>query len=556
MHGALEEGMATQAAAVPDVPEQARVQELDLDRIKVIGDVPRYHAEMRPQATAFEFEGRSTSFADLDRNTNRVANGLVAAGLRKGDRIAYLGKNSDHYFELLLGAGKAGIVTVPVGWRLAPAEMAYIIDDANAKLLFVGPELVEAARGIMERLPQVERVIAMEPEKSGAEWTGYEVWRDAQAAAECGIDVLPSDVFVQLYTSGTTGRPKGAMLTHSNLLSSRLRTAKAGVRMPWNDWGPDDVSLVAMPCAHIGGTGWGLVGLLNGAKGIVAREFDPYKVLDFIEKDRISKMFMVPAALQIVVRQPRARQVDYSCLKYILYGASPIPLDLLRECMEVFGCGFCQQYGMTETTGTIVYLPPEDHDPAGNQRMRAAGLPLPGVEIRICDEQGNVLPPNTVGEVCTRSTSNMDGYWKLDEATAKTIDADGWLRTGDAGYLDDDGYLFIHDRVKDMIISGGENIYPAEVESAVYGHPAVAEVAVIGVPDDKWGEAVKAVVVPKPGMTIDEAEIIAFARTRIAAFKAPKSVDVIEALPRNASGKILRRELREPYWAGKTRMVN
>ena len=267
-------------------------------------------------------------------------------------------------------------------------------------------------------------------------------------------------------------------------------------------------------------------------------------------------MFMVPAALQIVVRQPRARQVDYSRMKYILYGASPIPLDLLRECMEVFGCGFCQQYGMTETTGTIVYLPPEDHDPAGNQRMRAAGLPLPGVEIKVVDADGNEVPRGEVGEVATRSYANMAGYWKLDEATASTIGSDGWLRTGDAGYMDEDGYLFIHDRVKDMIISGGENVYPAEVESAVYGHPAVAEVAVIGVPDEKWGEAVKAVVVPKPGMTIDPDEIIAFARSRIAAFKAPKSIDVIAALPRNASGKILRRELRAPYWAGKTRQVN
>jgi long-chain acyl-CoA synthetase len=344
------------------------------------------------------------------------------------------------------------------------------------------------------------------------------------------------------------------MLTHDNLLAGRkLSMANP---MPWNDWGPDDISLVAMPVAHIGGTGWGLVGLVNGAKGVVAREFDPLKVLDYIEHDKVSKMFMVPAAMQIVVRQPRARQVDYSRLKYILYGASPIPLDLLRECMEVFGCGFCQQYGMTETTGTIVYLPPEDHDPAGNQRMRAAGLPLPGVEIRVVDADGNEVPRGEVGEVASRSYANMAGYWKLDEATAATIAADGWLRTGDAGYMDADGYLYIHDRVKDMIITGGENVYPAEVESAVYGHPSVAEVAVIGVPDDKWGEAVKAVVVPKPGMTIDADEIIAFARTRIAAFKAPKSVDIIPALPRNASGKILRRELRDPYWAGKTRKVN
>jgi acyl-CoA synthetase (AMP-forming)/AMP-acid ligase II len=522
---------------------------VDFNALMTLGDVTRAHAAERPDATAFEFEGRRTSFAALDAHTNQVAHALAAAGVRQGQRIAYLGKNSDHYFELLLGAAKAGVVMVPVGWRLAPPEIAFIVDNAEAQMLFVGGEFAELAAATPELAAKT--VIAMEP---GSRWPTYEAWRDAQPATEPDVTVLSTDVTVQLYTSGTTGKPKGAMLTHDNLLTGR----KLGKLhpMPWNDWGPEDVSLVAMPVAHIGGTGWGLVGLVNGARGIVAREFDPLKVLDFIEHDRVSKMFMVPAALQIVVRQPRARQVDYSRMKYILYGASPIPLDLLRECMEVFGCGFCQQYGMTETTGTIVYLPPEDHDPAGNNRMRAAGLPLPGVEICVLGADGERLPPGEVGEVATRSYANMAGYWKLDDATKATIAPDGWLRTGDAGYMDEDGYLFIHDRVKDMIISGGENVYPAEVESAVYGHPAVAEVAVIGVPDDKWGEAVKAVVVAKPGMTIDPDDIIAFARSRIAAFKVPKSVDVIDALPRNASGKILRRELREPYWAGKTRMVN
>jgi long-chain acyl-CoA synthetase len=522
---------------------------VDFNALETLGDVPRLHAAERPDAIALEFEGRLTSYAALDAHTNQVAHALAAAGVGKGQRIAYLGKNSDQYFELLLGAAKAGVVMVPVGWRLAPPEVAFIVDNAEAQILFVGGEFTDRVAATPELASRT--IIAME---AGSRWPTYEAWRDAQPATEPGVTVDPGDVTVQLYTSGTTGKPKGAMLTHANLLTGRKLSKQ--YPMPWNDWGPDDISLVAMPVAHIGGTGWGLVGLVNGARGIVAREFDPLKVLDFIERDRVSKMFMVPAALQIVVRQPRARQVDYSRLKYILYGASPIPLDLLRECIEVFGCGFCQQYGMTETTGTIVYLPPEDHDPAGNTRMRAAGLPLPGVELRIIDADGNVLPPNTVGEVATRSYANMAGYWKLDEATKATIAEDGWLRTGDAGYLDEDGYLFIHDRVKDMIISGGENVYPAEVESAVYGHPAVAEVAVIGVPDEKWGEAVKAVVVPKPGMTIDPDDIIAFARTRIAAFKAPKSVDIIEALPRNASGKILRRELREPYWAGKTRRVN
>jgi acyl-CoA synthetase (AMP-forming)/AMP-acid ligase II len=526
---------------------------IDFERMRTLGDVARYHAEARPGAVAFSFEGRETTFADFDRHTNQVANALIAAGLSTGDRVAYVGKNSDWYFELLIGAAKAGVVTTPIGWRLAAPEIAYIVADSDAKLVFVGPELIAHVEDVAAELTHRPVVIAMEPQGAGENQT-FEAWRDAQPDTDPNKPIATSDIAIQLYTSGTTGRPKGAMLTHDNLLAMRREASKTP--LAWNQWGPSDVSLVAMPVAHIGGTGWGLVGLLNGAKGVVAREFDPTKVLDYIEKDRISKMFMVPAALQIVVRLPRAREVDYSRLSYILYGAAPIPLDLLRECMEVFGCGFVQQYGMTETTGTVVYLPPEDHDPAGNKRMRAAGLPMPGVELKVIDEAGNSLPPNTVGEVAVRSASTMKGYWKLDEATAKTIDAEGWLRTGDAGYLDEDGYLFIHDRVKDMIISGGENIYPAEVESAVYGHPHVAEVAVIGVPDDKWGEAVKAVVAPKPGVTPDADDIIAFARTRIAHFKAPKSVDFVAALPRNASGKILRRELRAPYWEGRERQVN
>jgi fatty-acyl-CoA synthase len=517
-----------------------------------LGEVIRLLGEARGAAPAFEFEGRTTSYAELDTHTNQVANGLRAAGLNKDSRVCYLGKNSDHYFEALLGAAKAGAVMAPVNWRLAPPEIVYIINDCKAEALFVGPEFTELARKILPELPTVRLVIAME---GGApEWKSFEAWRDAQSAKAPDVATDYHDVVLQLYTSGTTGRPKGAMLRHSNFIGPRRLPPE---QVPdWNSWTTNDVSLVAMPVFHIGGSGWGLSGVMNGAKGVVAREFDPNRVLDFIERDRITKFFMVPAALQIVVRSPRAREVDYSAIKYIMYGASPIPLELLRECMEVFGCGFVQMYGMTETTGTIVALAPEDHDPKGNERMRSAGKPLPGVEVVVLDENGNRLPPRQVGEIATRSQHNMAGYWNMAEATAKTIDKDGWLRTGDAGYLDEDGYVFIHDRVKDMIISGGENVYPAEVENAIFGHPDIADVAVIGVPDEKWGEAVKAIVVKKPGREPKPEDIIAYARERIAGYKAPKSVDFIEALPRNPSGKILRRELREPYWAGKDRRVN
>jgi long-chain acyl-CoA synthetase len=525
----------------------------EFDAMPTLGDVPRHHAEMRGAQVALSFEGRTTTYAELDRHTNQIANALIAAGVQKGEAIAYLGKNSDHYFELVLGAAKAGAIMAPIGWRLAPSEVAYILDDTQAKLLFVGPELIDCARAAVAEAKTSPSVVALE--QGAHDWATFAHWRDAQPATDPRVEVDPEDTALLLYTSGTTGRPKGVMLTSANLMRSRRKMSE--YQMGWNEWKEGETNLVAMPAAHIGGTGWGLVGLINGVKNVIAREFNPLEVLEFIERERIAKTFMVPAALQFVVRMPRAREIDYSGLTHILYGASPMPVALLQECMEVFGCQFCQQYGMTETTGTIVYLPPQDHDPKGNARMRSAGLPLPGVEIRIIDANGNVLGPNEIGEIATRSMANMKGYWNKPDATRSTVDDEGWLRTGDAGYLDEEGYLFIQDRIKDMIISGAENVYPAEVENAIHGHPHVADVAVIGVPDETWGEAVKAIVVPKPGVEPDAASIIAHARERIAHYKAPKSVDFLDRpLPRNASGKILRRELREPYWAGKERRVN
>lgn len=522
----------------------------NINGIQTLGDIARVHARLRPSATALKFEGRTTTYEMLEAQTNRVAHGLLAAGVAKDDRIGYLAKNTDAFFEILLGGAKIGAVTLPIGWRLAPAEIAYLLDNGEVSILFVGMECGDLARQAIETSGREVRVIELE---CGLQ-NGYVAWRDSHSEADPGISISPADTALQLYTSGTTGRPKGVMLTNSNLLQMWMRAGQAGIDC--YSWADDDVCLVAMPIAHIGGTGWGVVGLLNGAALIILREFDPPTVLGLIEPERITKLFMVPAALNFLIQMPGSRAVDYSRLKLIFYGASPIPLDLLRQSMDVFGCGFCQQYGMTEACGTIVYLPPEDHDPGGNRRMKSAGRAMPGIEIKIIDKEGNTLPFETVGEVATRSTSNMAGYWKNEEATRETLDADGWLRTGDAGYLDEDGYLYIHDRVKDMIISGAENIYPAEVESAMFGHPAIADVAIIGVPDDRWGEAVKAVVVLKPGHEANEAELLAFTRSRIAAFKVPKSVNFVDALPRNPSGKVLKRTLREPYWAGKDRNVN
>jgi long-chain acyl-CoA synthetase len=288
---------------------------------------------------------------------------------------------------------------------------------------------------------------------------------------------------------------------------------------------------------------------------VLVRDFDPPAILRIIEQYRITKAIFVPAMMLFLLQVPQARDTDFSSLDLILYGASPAPLELVRNALKVFGCGLAQVYGLTETTGAITYLPPEDHGEHAIERMKSCGKPMAAVEIKVIDGAGKHLAPGEVGEIICRTPQVMVGYWNLDEATTRSI-RNGWFHTGDAGYLDRDGYLYIYDRVKDMIVSGGENIYPAEIESALFGHPAIADVAVIGVPDEQWGEAVKAIVVRKPGASAGVKEIIDYARERIAGYKVPRSVDFVETLPRNPSGKILKRELRKPYWEGRERQVN
>lgn len=503
----------------------------------------RYWAKDRPDRIALEGDDLAFTFAELEDATARVASALLALGLKKGDRIAWFGKNSATYFALFFGAARAGIVMTPVGWRLAEPEAAYIIDNCEAKLLFLGDGF-EACVGTLGKRPGLTRCFTAQEARALIKDSPRGEFEPSR----------PEDAVLQLYTSGTTGRPKGAVLSNRNLFGLR----KAGLENPppHTLWDEDEAVLVAMPCAHIGGTGLGIVALASGLPGIVLAEFDPARVFDAVENRGVTRFFIVPAALQLLLNHPDCASTDFSRVKYISYGASPIPLELLRQCIEMFGAQFVQNYGMTETTGTICVLPPEDHSVEGNKRMRSAGKPLPGVELIIRGAEGQALPPGEIGEIVTRSSSNMLGYWRLPDATASTMDAEGWIATGDVGYMDEDGYVFIYDRAKDMIISGGENVYPAEVESAIYGHPDVLEVAVIGVPDKAWGEAVKAVCVPRPGHTIDPANIISWARERLAGFKVPKSVDTIDALPRNPSGKILRRELRAPYWEGYDRQVN
>ena len=503
-----------------------------------------YWAGERPDGIAVEEADRSTTYAETDVVTRQLIAFLQNHGIGKGDRIAWLGKNADHYLLLLYAAGRMGAVMAPVGWRLAPPEIAYILGDTGAKLLVAAEEFLETAQSVsagMENGPQV--------------FEAFETFRLASTMEPASYDAPGADEpILQLYTSGTTGNPKGAQLSNRNLFS--LRKPSLEENLPWQNFDPTDCILAAMPIAHIGGTGVAAIAVANGVRIHILPEFTPQGALEGIENGA-TLMFLVPAAIQIMIQHPKAPETDFSNLRYLMYGAAPMPLELLKEAVRTMPTtGFMQVYGMTETTGTISLLPPEDHDLEGNERMRSAGKAVPGVKIEVRGEDNKEVARGEIGEICIHSPSNTAGYWQLPEATAKTIDPDGWLHTGDAGIMDADGYVYIQDRIKDMIISGGENVYPAEVESAIYGHPAIAEVAVIGIPSEKWGEEVKACCVAKPGMEIDANDVIAYTRERIAPFKCPKSVDVIPEMPRNASGKILRRQLRAPYWEGQERQVN
>jgi acyl-CoA synthetase (AMP-forming)/AMP-acid ligase II len=398
------------------------------------------------------------------------------------------------------------------------------------------------------RLPRLRAVVAL----SGGHprWPAYHEWREAESAATRGPEGGEDDDFIQLYTSGTTGHPKGVCHTHAIW----RRFAEACRAAEWGRYDPATVALVCMPVFHVAGFNCTNLTLLGGGCAVITRKVDPSEILELLARHRITDTLFVPAIILALTAHPRAAQTDFGALRTVSYGAAPIAPDLLDRARRLFGCGFVHLYGLTENLGGATYLPPDQHrEELG--KLRSVGRPYEGLELRVVDESDRDLPRGQVGEIVLRCPWTMRGYWRNERATAEALRG-GWLHTGDAGSLDHDGYLYILDRVKDMIITGGENVYPAEVEAALFGHPAVADVAVIGVPDERWGEAVKALVVVQTGATLDVEDLLRFVRTRIAGYKVPKSVEAIAELPRNASGKVLRRVLREPYWRGRERNVH
>jgi acyl-CoA synthetase (AMP-forming)/AMP-acid ligase II len=495
----------------------------------ILLDLLRKHAAWSPDAACLSFEGETLTFRGLHDRSSRVANALLQRGLRPGDRVAIIARNAPVHFELLFGCAKIGAIMLPINWRLSPSEVAAILADADPTVVLVSEEL----QFLLSEMQSPHHPIGL----NGA----YCAWRDAASSRDPGRPIAPHDATLILYTSGTTGVPKGATISHDN-----LSYAERMAREMWS-FTASSVNLVAMPLYHIGGIGYGMMALSQGGHTVLLQQPVPDLVIDAIRRHSVTHVFIVPAVLQMLVDVPGVEEMKLASLRRIIYGAAPISEMLLRRAIAVFGCEFDHAYGMTETAGTVVTLAPRDHDPGGPRahRLRSCGLPVSWVELALVDPAtGEPVPTGEVGEIRIRSRMNMLGYWRKPAETAATIASDGWLCTGDAAYRDADGYVYIRDRYKDMIVSGGENIYPTEIENVLCHHPDVAEVSVIGVPHDRWGETPKAIVVLRPDRQVSGADLIAFARGSLARYKCPTLVEFATALPRSAAGKVLKRELR------------
>lgn len=510
-----------------------------------------YYARQQPTVDLVLCGQTRLTYAEGRDAANRFANALIAAGVRPGDRIAMLAKNCADYVTFFYGASKAGVVPVPLNYRLAPPEWQYIIDDAQAVLLFARSDLVAAIEPLRGQLKTVRQCIAIEAEPE-AGWDSLASWLGAHTSAAPQCQVCDDDDLYQMYTSGTTGHPKGAVLPHRAVMSNVMQ-----LDAPLRGVAGERVLIVA-PLYHAAAGITVFHAIAGGCTLLIHEEFHPAAVVDALANEGIARTTLVPAMIQAcLVMVPDVASRRYDALRLIAYGASPISETTLRRALDVFHCDFAQAYGMTETSATLTVLGPEDHRRALDSDpglLLSAGRPVMGTQLRIVDEHGAEVAEGEVGEIVAQGPQLMRGYWNLPDATAAALRG-GWMHTGDAGRLDADGYLYIQDRVKDMIVSGGENIYPREVEEVLFQHPAVADAAVIGIPDEKFGEAVKAIVVLRAGMTATAGDITDFCKGRLGGYKRPRSVDFADVLPRNPSGKVLKRELREPYWKGHTRRV-
>lgn len=488
-----------------------------------------------PQRRALTFEGTTRTFAEVQERVDRLASALRDGGVCRGDRVGFLGLNQPAFFEALFATARLGAIFVPLNFRLTGPELSYIIGDAGVHTLIVDEPHRAVIDGIRQELPRRNFWSADAPAKG---WPALsDVTRDKEPL-EVGTSVAADDVAVIMYTSGTTGRPKGAMLTHGNIWWNNINT------MLTLDILEDDVSLVVAPLFHIGGLNvTTLVTWQKGGEIVLHRTFDPGRFLEAVARHRVTSCFAVPAMLLFASQQPGFEAADLSSLRLMVCGGAPVPEPLIRL-YGARGIPINQGYGLTETAPLLTFLTSEWA--AG--KIGSAGRTPPFTEIKLIDASGaRISEPGEKGEVCAKGPNIMPGYWNKPRETAAAIDAEGWFHTGDVGYLDADGFLFIADRVKDMLITGGENVYPAEVESVLYDHPAITEVAVIGLPDERWGEAVVAVVALKAGESLTLESLREWAGAKLARYKLPSRLEIVDALPRNPAGKVLKFELRQRF---------
>lgn len=504
------------------------------------GDVPLIHCG-----------ARSSSYLQMQDRVARLAGALQAMGVAPGDRVGLLGLNSDRYLELMLAVWWAGAVINPVNVRWSAAEVAYSLDDCVTKLLFVDKHFAAMVPELRAQCESLEQVVFFDQAQTDTDGVSYEALiagHEPVADADRGGEDL-AGIF---YTGGTTGRPKGVMLSHEALV------ANAWISLADLHFSEDDVLLMVAPLFHLAGLSFLIRALIRSCRMVVLPMFAPEGVFEAIQTHRVTAMFAVPVMLQMMADHPKVKAYDLSSVSLVGYGASPISEAVLDRVFAAFpSASFAQGYGMTELSAGVSYLLGKYHTPEGRQggRLRSAGRALPGVEIRVVDEVGNEVPRGQTGELVVRSPSVMTGYWRRPEETAKALRG-GWMHTGDAAYMDAQGFVFIVDRLKDMIVTGGENVYCAEVENVVARHPAVAAVAVIGVPSREWGEAVHAIVVLKPGTELSLADLQAHCHAHIAGYKCPKSMELQASLPISGAGKVLKYVLREPHWKDQDRKVS
>jgi len=492
------------------------------------------------------------NFRQLNERVNRLANAFLGLGLQKGDRVALLSANRHQLVEADFACYKAGFVRVPLNARLSMPELIHMLNNSESNALILGPEFIEGIERARAQIPTVGHTIALS--QTLPSMLDYETFIHVASPDEPKAEVGLDDLCSLNYTSGTTGQLKAVMMSHRN----RICQARKFLLVPDVNIQKESVMGHVGPITHASG-GMILPFIIRGACNLILRTFEIKLLLETIAREKVTHLFTVPTMLNFLMAYPDLKKYDLSSIQMIMYGASPMPVERIKQALEIFGPVLIQGYGQTETTSGFTFLSKDDHlfagDPKKMRRLASAGLPSPECEVRVVNEKGEDVKPGEVGEIIERGDDAMLGYWKDPELTAETL-RDGWVYTRDMATIDEDGYIYIVDRKSDMIISGGFNIYPSEVENALHVHPAVFEAAVIAVPDEQWGESVKAVVVLREGMKATEEEIIEHCKKHLASYKKPKSVDFVPELPKNPYGKVLRRKLREKYWVGQERMVH